>query len=733
MSASPTTENQDWFKDAIIYQLHVKSFCDSNGDGVGDFRGLASKLDYLQDLGVTGIWLLPFYPSPLRDDGYDIADYTAINPVYGTMSDFRAFLREAHKREIRVITELVINHTSDQHAWFQRARTSPRGSKARDFYVWSDAPELYQDARIIFQDFETSNWTWDPVAAQYFWHRFYGHQPDLNFENPQVRKAIKAALDFWMKLGVDGLRLDAIPYLFEEDGTNCENLPATHDFLKELRRHLDDNYPGRMLLAEANQWPEDAVDYFGDGDECHMSFHFPLMPRLFMAVQSEDRFPVIDILQQTPEIPESCQWAIFLRNHDELTLEMVTDEERDYMYRSYAQDPQMRINLGIRRRLAPLVGGDRNKIQLLNGLLFSMPGTPIVYYGDELGMGDNVYLGDRDGVRTPMQWNSDRNAGFSAANPHKLYLPVIIDPEYHYEYVNVESQQNNPSWLLWWMKRLIGLRKQYDAFGRGTVEFLPSENHRILSYVRRHETQSILIVANLSRFSQSVALELGEFVGSVPLELFGHTEFPRITEPNYSLSLGPHSFYWFLLEATDSSPGSTSIADIPTIAVAGTWRRAIGVGTSRNALAAALPEILPSRRWYGSKSRRIRNVVIDDVIPLGGKTSTASAYVLLATVGFFDGDPETYSIPIKYAADENAARDPSAILARVKSSEGEGLIVDGTQDDTLHATLLDLIRRRKSLRGTKTVLSGRSSAVFQELAGDVAKELPTRLFGGGTK
>ncbi|MGZ5503646.1 MAG: maltose alpha-D-glucosyltransferase, partial [Chthoniobacterales bacterium] len=460
-----------WYKDAIIYELHVKTFHDSNGDGIGDFRGLIEKLDYLQELGVTAIWLLPFYPSPLRDDGYDIADYYDVNPHFGTLQDFRDFLAAAHERGLRVITELVINHSSDQNPWFQRARRAPAGSPERELYVWSDTPDKYNGARIIFKDFETSNWSWDSVAKSYYWHRFYSHQPDLNFDNPGVHERVEAVCDFWLKMGVDGLRLDAVPYLYEREGTSCENLPETHTYLKKLRAHIDANFKDRMLLAEANQWPEDAVSYFGKGDESHMNVHFPLMPRMFMALQMEDRFPIIDILDQTPAIPENCQWAMFLRNHDELTLEMVTDEERDYMWRVYANDPTARINLGIRRRLAPLLANSRRKIELLNTLLFSMPGTPVLYYGDEIGMGDNFYLGDRNGVRTPMQWSPDRNAGFSKANPQQLYLPITIDPEYHYEAINVENQQKNLSSLLWWMRRVIAMRKNYKAFSRGSLEF----------------------------------------------------------------------------------------------------------------------------------------------------------------------------------------------------------------------------------------------------------------------
>src|SRR5213083_271763 len=478
---TPTSVDPFWYKDAIIYETHVKTFCDSDGDGMGDFRGLIEKLDYLQELGITAIWLLPFYPSPLRDDGYDIDDYFDVNPNFGTLDDFRAFLDAAHARDLRVITELVINHTSDQNPWFQKSRRAAPGSPERDFYVWSDTPEKYKDARIIFKDFETSNWAWDPVAKAYYWHRFYSHQPDLNFENPKVREAMIQAVDFWMgRMGVDGLRLDAIPYLYEREGTSCENLPETHRYIKTLRQHVDQKYGDRMLLAEANQWPEDAVSYFGagSGDECHMAFHFPLMPRLFMAVRMEDRVPIVDIIDQTPAIPETSQWALFLRNHDELTLEMVTDEERDYMYRVYANDVKARINLGIRRRLAPLLGNDRKKIELLNLLLFSLPGTPVLYYGDEIGMGENIFLGDRNGVRTPMQWSSDKNAGFSRATPHALYLPIILDPEYHYEAVNVEAQQRNPNSLFWWMKRVLTLRQRHRAFGRGKIKFLRPDNRK---------------------------------------------------------------------------------------------------------------------------------------------------------------------------------------------------------------------------------------------------------------
>src|ERR1700682_3251182 len=552
--SSPFDDDPLWYKDAVIYEVHVRAFHDSQEDGAGDFPGLTQKLDYLQDLGVTAIWLLPFFPSPWRDDGYDISDYTDVHPAYGTLRDFQVFLREAHRRGLRVITEVVVNHTSDQHPWFQRSRRAAPGTQWRDFYVWRDTDQHYQQARIIFKDFETSNWTWDPLAKAWYWHRFYSHQPDLNFDSPHVRKAIIGVIDYWLDMGVDGFRLDAIPYLFEREDTNCENLPETHAFLKDIRAHVDANYPGRLLLAEANQWPEDAIAYFGAGDECNMAFHFPLMPRLFMSIRMEDCYPINEILDQTPPIPASCQWATFLRNHDELTLEMVTDEERDYMYRVYAQDRQTRINLGIRRRLAPLLGNDRRKIELMNALLFSLLGTPVIYYGDEIGMGDHVYLGDRNGVRTPMQWSADRNGGFSRANPQKLYLPITIDPEYHYESINVEAQQKNPNSLLWWMKRLIEQRKRSRAFGRGTLEFLSPSNRRVLAFYRRYEGENILVVANLSRFPQYAEVDLSEFKGRRPVEMFGRAEFPPIGEQPYVITLGSHDFYWFSLETKPVQP-----------------------------------------------------------------------------------------------------------------------------------------------------------------------------------
>jgi maltose alpha-D-glucosyltransferase/alpha-amylase len=723
-----------WYKSAIIYQLHVKAFCDSNGDGIGDFRGLAGKLDYLHDLGVTAIWLLPFYPSPLKDDGYDISDYRGSHPAYGSMADFRAFLRAAHGRGLRVITELVINHTSDRHPWFQRARRAKPGSKWRDFYVWSDSPDRYKDARIIFQDFETSNWSWDPVANAYYWHRFFSHQPDLNFDNPQVQKEIFKVLDYWFGTGVDGLRLDAIPYLFEREGTNCENLPETHEFLKRLRTQVDAEYPGRMLLAEANQWPEDAVAYFGRGDECHMGFQFPLMPRLFMALRMEDRYPIFDILDQTPNIPESCQWAVFLRNHDELTLEMVTDEERDYMYRVYAQDPQMRINLGIRRRLAPLMGNHRRRIELMNSLLFSMPGTPIIYYGDELGMGDNIYLGDRNSVRTPMQWSADKNAGFSHANPQNLYLPLINDPEYHYETYNIEVQQSNAHSLLWWMKRLIAVRKRFKAFGSGSLTFLSPDNNKVLAFIRRHEEERILVVANLSRFIQYANLDLSLCRGMIPVEVFGGTQFPAIGEDPYFMTLAPHSFYWFSIETAkpDTAPIETAgpAARLPRIRVADKWE-SVFVGKARNELERILPQYLKTRRWFRGKARLIKSLSITDTIMIAYDSKRAAA--ALMQVQYMDGNDETYFLPLVYAPledDEGISKKlqrAAVVRLEMNNSKGHGVLCDAIADKNFSREVLNIMFRGRRLRGEAGQLLASATRSARLLAAQQDASLEHRI------
>lgn len=701
-----------WFKDAIIYEVHPRAFHDSDGDGIGDFKGLTQKLDYLQDLGITAIWLLPFFPSPLRDDGYDISHYTSVHPAYGSLREFKSFVREAHARGLRVITELVLNHTSDQHEWFQRARRAKPGSKWRDFYVWSDSPEKYREVRIIFQDFETSNWTWDPVARSYYWHRFYSHQPDLNYDSPHVRKAIFSAVDFWLGLGVDGLRLDAVPYLYQREGTNCENLPETHNFLKDLRQHVDKVFGNRMLLAEANQWPEDAAAYFGEGDECHMAFHFPIMPRLFIALRQEDRFPIVDVLEQTPRIPDSCQWATFLRNHDELTLEMVTDEERDYMYRVYAEEPQMRINLGIRRRLAPLLDNHRRKIELMTSLLFSLPGTPVFYYGDEIGMGDNFYLGDRNGVRTPMQWNPDRNAGFSRANSQQLYLPVIIDPEYHYESINVETQMRNASSLFCWMKRFIALRKRYKAFGRGTTEFLHPENRKVMAFVRRHESECILIVANLSRYVQHVELDLSEFKGMTPVELVGRAEFPPIGDFPYGLALGPHNFIWFSLEKT---PQLAMLCPLPqTLDRLKVFKEVDDLSSlfhTQNLakLEKILSGYISQARWFRGKARAVKRLAIVDT--LFSPDPHVKALIVLIRVTYMEGDPETYLLPLTIADGERAHRVVSenswAVLAGIQTpSQEEALLIDAAADRQFCGDLLRTISTKRRWKGKVGELSG---------------------------
>jgi maltose alpha-D-glucosyltransferase/alpha-amylase len=706
-----------WYKDAIIYEVHVRAFYDSNVDGIGDFSGLSEKLDYLEDLGVSAIWLLPFCPSPLRDDGYDIANYTDVHPAYGTLRDFQRFLRAAHHRGLRVITELVLNHTSDQHTWFQRSRQATPGSRWRNYYVWSDTPDKYRDARIIFKDFESSNWSWDPMAKAYYWHRFYSHQPDLNWDNSEVRDAMFAAMDFWLDLGVDGLRLDAVPYLFEREGTNCENLPETHLALRELRRHVDEKYHDRMLLAEANQWPEDAVAYFGQGDECHMAFHFPLMPRLFMSLRMEDRYPVTDILKLTPPIPENCQWAMFLRNHDELTLEMVTDEERDYMNRTYARDREMRINLGIRRRLAPLLENDRRRIELMNALLFSLPGTPVTYYGDEIGMGDNVFLGDRNGVRTPMQWSSDRNAGFSRANPQRLYLPVNIDPEYHYETVNVEAQQNNPHSLLWWTKRLIQQRKQFRAFGSGSLEFLYPSNRKVLAFIRQFDDEKLLVVANLSRFTQCVELDLTSFQGAVPVEVFGRTKFPNITEHFYLLSLGPHAFYWFHLQPREATQESLNIStgpqQLPVVQVESA-ANVFSEATFR-ALEHIIPKVLRSRPWFPGKNRYITAAEVHNIVSL----PDTSAHLIFLDVTYGDAEPETYLIALSIARGEKAdaqLRDrPDAVLARLEGMDTgtPAILYSAMLDRDFSDSLLRAIVRRRRIRGESGELLGAHTRTFR--------------------
>src|SRR3954454_14164360 len=645
-----------WYKDAIIYQLHVKAFFDANNDGVGDFEGLTRKLDYLQDLGVTTLWLLPFYPSPLRDDGYDIADYKNIHPAYGRMGDFKSFVREAHRRGLRVITELVVNHTSDQHPWFQRARRAPPHSLWRDYYVWSDTDQKFLQTRIIFLDTEKSNWAWDPEAQAYYWHRFYSHQPDLNFDNPRVFRAIAHAMRFWLDLGVDGLRLDAVPYLIEREGTINENLPETHEILRRLRREMDFRYSNRMLLAEANQWPEDVLHYFGAGDECHMAFHFPLMPRIYMAVATEDRHPITDIMRQTPDIPEACQWAVFLRNHDELTLEMVTDRERDYLWNHYAADRRARLNLGIRRRLAPLMENDRRKIELLKGLLLSMPGTPVLYYGDEIGMGDNVYLGDRDGVRTPMQWSPDRNGGFSRADPAMLYLPPIMDPVYGFEAVNVEAQSRSPSSLLNWTKRLIAPRRSRRALSRAKLLFLYPSNRKVIAYLREWEDEIILCVANLARSAQAVELDLSELRGRHVIEVLGRTVFPSVGEHPYLLTLQGHSFFWF--ELPPPSPAESQAwlqgqsPEVVTLVMPHGWADLFGRHNLPQLERDVIPAFLPRQRWFAAKDRKVEAAWVLAYGELAappaesGGSAAGSFLIQIVQAQLANDEPQLYMLPL---------------------------------------------------------------------------------------
>jgi maltose alpha-D-glucosyltransferase / alpha-amylase len=738
MKKPGSTNDPLWYKDAIIYETHVKAFLDSTSDGIGDFQGLLQKLDYLQDLGVTCLWLLPFFPSPLRDDGYDISGYKDVHPSYGTIDDFQALVEAAHERGIQVLIELVVNHTSDQHPWFQRARKAPPGSPERNYYVWSDNDELYPDARIIFVDTETSNWTWDEEAKAYYWHRFFSHQPDLNYDNPEVLREVIDAMRFWSDLGVDAFRLDAVPYLIERDGTNCENLPETHGVIKEIRKQLDAEYENRLFLAEANQWPADVRHYFGDGDECNMAFHFPLMPRIFMALQMEDCYPIIEIMEQTPEIPANCQWAIFLRNHDELTLEMVTDEERDYMYRAYSADPRMRCNIGIRRRLAPLMQNNRRRIELLNSLLFSFPGTPVMYYGDEIGMGDNIFLSDRNGVRTPMQWSADRNAGFSRANPARLYFPVIMDSVYGHQSINVEAQLEDPSSLLNWMKHMIAIRKLYKVFGRGTLEFLHPSNRKVLAYVRRYEDTVVLCVANLSRFAQPCELKLSEFNRMIPVELLGNMPFPPIGELPYFLTLGPYGFYWFEIQ-TERKPtaayrlrepqAAPELGEMVVLALRDEGPSLFEGRARSNLETRILPRYLPQSRWFGAKSRSISAVAFEDWAPL--PTAGAPAFLTLLGVRYDDGGEETYSVPLSVARGRGAERlvknRPQAVLSRFTTPRGPGVLHDALADESAAQSLLAGIAENAVLKTQHGEIRSFRLAGYEEARGAAAETLPAAL------
>ena len=691
----PVMADPLWYKDAVIYQLHVKSFFDSNNDGVGDFPGLLQKLDYIQSLGVNAIWLLPFYPSPRRDDGYDIADYRGVHPDYGTLADFKRVVAGAHQRDIRIITELVINHTSDQHHWFQRARTSKPGSVARDYYVWSDHDDAYADTRVIFVDTEKSNWTWDDTAGAYYWHRFYAHQPDLNFDNPRVLQEVLSVMRFWLDLGVDGLRLDAVPYLVEREGTSNENLPETHAVLKQLRKALDDYAPGRMLLAEANQWPEDAKEYFGDGDECHMSFHFPLMPRMYMAIAQEDRFPISDIIRQTPAIPENCQWAIFLRNHDELTLEMVTDKERDLLWNTYAADRRARLNLGIRRRLAPLLEHDRNRIELMNMLLLSMPGTPVIYYGDEIGMGDNFHLGDRDGVRTPMQWSPDRNGGFSRSSPENLVLPAIMNPVYGFEVINVEAQAGDQYSLLNWTRRMLTVRKRHKSFGRGTLRFLYPGNRKVMAYLREFADETILCVCNVSRVIQAVELDLSLFAGRIPVDLTGGSTFPPVGQLPYLLTLPPFAFYWFIL-STDASlpdwhlPAPEPMAELRTLVLRHGLEDVLA-SSERGVLEEALPAYLARRRWFASKDEQVGSIRLSMAEPIIG----GALEILLAELEVsLSRRTDHYLLPLAISWEDSLtdALPQQLALTRVRRGRRVGFLTDAFAVDALPLAVMRALR-----------------------------------------
>ncbi len=750
-----------WFKDAVIYEVHVRAFCDGNDDGFGDFRGLTRKLDYIQDLGVNTIWLLPFYPSPGRDDGYDIADYRNIHPQYGTRADFRSFVREAHRRNLRVITELVINHTSDAHPWFQAARRAAPGSNKRRYYVWSDTTERYAGTRIIFKDTESSNWAWDDEAQAYYWHRFFSHQPDLNFDNPHVVRAVFRIMDFWLRMGVDGFRLDAIPYLVEREGTSNENLRETHEIIKRIRREISGKYSSRMLLAEANQWPEDVREYFGDGtDECHMAYHFPLMPRMYMAIAQEDRHPIVEILEQTPDIPDTCQWAIFLRNHDELTLEMVTSVERDYMYRAYAAEPRARLNLGIRRRLAPLMENDLERIKLMNSLLLSMPGSPSIYYGDEIGMGDNFFLGDRNGLRTPMQWSPDRNAGFSLADPQQLYLPPIMDPVYGYQAVNVEAQTRDRSSLLNWMKRLLQVRRMSQAFGRGTLRFIRPGNRHVLVYLREYQADTILCVANLSRSAQPVELNLASYKGTVPIELLGHTVFPPVGTLPYLLTLPGYAFYWFRLSREAEAPPwhdeHAAPEDLPVLVLIEGWngffpeRVAQWRVAHATQLAAQLERVVAAlvatQRWAAPPGAVLPGTIDREASLPGAKLID---YLLPDAafdrwlVGIYrvshGAQAGEYFLPLTMALEdseeERCRKLRAAALARVRQHSAVGVLADACADEEFCGALVEAVGASRELPALHGRLSCTATAMFADLRGVPGASLavgPVGAQGGNT-
>ncbi|MCB9285523.1 MAG: maltose alpha-D-glucosyltransferase [Lewinellaceae bacterium] len=714
-------QNDLWYKDSIVYSLHIRSFFDSNNNGIGDINGLIEKLDYLEDLGVNCLSLLPFYPSPLRDDGYDISDYCNVHPDLGTLDDFKRLLQEAQKRGIRILIDLILNHTSTEHEWFQRARKAEPGSPIHEFYVWSDTPEKYPEAEILFSDYESSNWEWDNVAKAYYWHRFYSHQADLNYDNERVQEEMRKVIDFWLQLGVDGLRLTSVSFLFQREGTNCENLPEVHEFAQKLRKYVDKQHPGKVLIAETNLWPEDAVTYFGEGNEFHMNYYFPLMPRLYMALQTEDRYPVIDILEQTPALPENCQWLLFLRNHDDLTLEMVTEEERDYLYKVFAQDHGAKINKGIRRRLAPLLSNDRRKIELLNSLLFSLPGTPVIYYGDEIGMGDNIYLGDRNGVRTPMQWNADRNAGFSNANPQKLFLPVIRDPQYRYESVNVETQQHNPSSLLWWMKNLIAMRKRLKSFSQGNIQFLESANGKVLAFTRSNAGETILVVANLSKYSQVVELDLKKYSGVRPIEIFSQNKFAEVSEHPYMFMLGPYGYYWLLMEQSEEEEQQPIVRErvIEELVSEVEWPVFFDTYSSkRNFEKRILPDYLMAIRWFGGKSKNIISLDIDR-FP-SARIGEEVAYFLQIGVRYTNGLPETYFMPALFVTQpermvQYLKNVPYGVVCYLKTPSKEGILIDAIYDEKFRNALFHWMKTNALVPVENGALRFEAGKILEEL------------------
>lgn len=707
-----------WFKDAIIYELHVRGFYDSNNDGIGDFQGLIQKLDYLEDLGVNAIWLLPFFPSPLKDDGYDVTEYCDIHPDYGTLSDFKLFLKEAHRRNIRVIVELILNHTSDQHPWFKKARKSKPGSRFRDYYVWNDTPEKYKDARVIFTGEETTNWTWDSDAKAYYWHRYYRYQPELNFENAEVQMEMIKVVDFWMKIGIDGFRLASVPFLFEEEGTNCENLPETHAFLKKLRAHIDKYYKNRILIAEANLWPEDAATYFGNGDECHMNFHYPLMPRLFLALRTEDSYPIVDIIEQTPATKLGNQWAVFLRNHDELGLEMVTEEEKDFLFKAYATDTHSKLNIGIRRRLAPLLNNDRRKIELLYTILFSLPGTPVIYYGDEIGMGDNVYLGDRFGVRTPMQWSLNLNAGFSNTNPQRLYLPIISDPVYRYESVNVTTQEENPSSLMWWMKNVMAMRKRLNVFGRGDMNFIESSNAKVLSFVRSHEGQSIVVVANLSQFSQATTLNLSKYKNCDITEAFSQNRFMNVEEGDYTITIGPYGYFWFQVDTIDKKERGEASGELPLIKTDYSWERIFdSYNDVRSLERKILAPFMKKCRWFGGKAKTISKLSVHKTIPL--KVEGDTHYFTIIEVHYVQSLPELYFVPLAFIASdsllERVEYTTQSVVCRAEIQGRPGFIMDSSYDKVFRDALFVNMDKEQSFKDDSGGTLDFNSSVFTKI------------------